>query len=176
MELFVDIPLLNTTMMRRSPIPLLVLLPLVNYCMMQECEQTKNDFMICSKQAHKDFIAAVTAGDDGRPDWMARKSCNYLTDAVTQCGDHLVGQCYTMDQVDTMKNNQLSLIISQLETTVTGWDSAKCPATNYDSVPYYAAQRMDRMEMVMMTDSSTTSRLSIVLAVGTLLGWRYLLL
>merc|ERR1711970_1643545 len=99
MELFVDIPLLNTTMMRRSPIPLLVLLPLVNYCMMQECEQTKNDFMICSKQAHKDFIAAVTAGDDGRPDWM------------------------------------------------------------------------DRMEMVRMTDSSTTSRLSIVLTVGTLLGW-----
>ena len=33
-------------------------------------------------RAHEQFINAVQAGDDGRPDWIARKSCNYMTSAV----------------------------------------------------------------------------------------------
>ena len=33
-------------------------------------------------RAYEDYKKAFHAGDDGRPDWMARKSCNYMTAAV----------------------------------------------------------------------------------------------
>ena len=33
-------------------------------------------------RAHETYKAAVVKGDDGRPDFMARKSCNYLDDAI----------------------------------------------------------------------------------------------
>ena len=32
--------------------------------------------------AYGDFQRAFAAGSDGRPDWLARKSCNYITAAV----------------------------------------------------------------------------------------------
>ena len=35
-----------------------------------------------SISAYEDYKAAFQAGDDGRPDWMARKACNYMTGAV----------------------------------------------------------------------------------------------
>ena len=40
-------------------------------------------------RAHETYKAAVEKGDDGRPDFMARKSCNYLDDAieVEHCDD-----------------------------------------------------------------------------------------
>ena len=33
-------------------------------------------------RAYDDYKAAFEAGDDGKPDWMARKACNYMTAAV----------------------------------------------------------------------------------------------
>ena len=33
-------------------------------------------------RAYWAYQKAFDAGDDGRPDWMARKSCNYMTAAV----------------------------------------------------------------------------------------------
>ena len=33
-------------------------------------------------RAHETYNAAVEKGDDGRPDFMARKSCNYLDEAI----------------------------------------------------------------------------------------------
>ena len=32
--------------------------------------------------AYDEYKAAYEAGDDGKPDWMARKACNYMTAAV----------------------------------------------------------------------------------------------
>ena len=39
-----------------------------------------HNFLIC--RAYNVYKKAFDAGDDGRPDWMARKSCNYMTAAV----------------------------------------------------------------------------------------------
>ena len=33
-------------------------------------------------RAYDDYVAAHGAGDDGREDWEARKSCNYVNAAV----------------------------------------------------------------------------------------------
>merc|ERR1711971_1041015 len=42
---------------------------------------------------------AMGAGDDGRPDFAARKACNYLQDSVEDCGNILLGECNTADKV-----------------------------------------------------------------------------
>ena len=41
-------------------------------------DNTDNDVV----RAYDDYKAAFEAGDDGKPDWMARKACNYMTAAV----------------------------------------------------------------------------------------------
>ena len=33
-------------------------------------------------RAYDVYKTAFEAGDDGKPDWMARKACNYMTAAV----------------------------------------------------------------------------------------------
>ena len=35
---------------------------------------------MCS--AYKEYQSHMLAGEDGRPDWFARKACNYLTATV----------------------------------------------------------------------------------------------
>ena len=67
------------------------------------------------------------AGNDGRADWMARKSCNYMTAAVEDCGNMLVGDCNTEEEVTGMKDHQLKGILAQLQYSVQEWDSNKCP-------------------------------------------------
>ena len=50
----------------------------------QERESQQNIFgiecFLC--RAHETYKAAVVKGDDGRPDFMARKSCNSLDEAI----------------------------------------------------------------------------------------------
>merc|ERR1712045_530610 len=50
-----------------------------------ECEEATNSFDECTNAAYDDYKAAFEAGDDGKPDWMARKACNYMTAAVEEC-------------------------------------------------------------------------------------------
>merc|ERR1719318_498236 len=79
-------------------------------------------------KAYYDYKAAFEAGDDGRPDWMARKSCNYMTAAVEDCGNILIGDCNSEEDVIEMKDQQLKGILHQLQTNIEEWDSEKCPA------------------------------------------------
>ena len=39
---------------------------------------TNNDYI----RAYQDYRTAMSGGDDGRPDFAARKACNYLQDSV----------------------------------------------------------------------------------------------
>merc|ERR1711908_188199 len=48
----------------------------------------------CTTKAYADYQAAWAAGDDGRPDWVARKTCNYLTGSIEDCGNKLVVRCH----------------------------------------------------------------------------------
>jgi len=92
------------------------------------CDEIRKEFDACSRQAYTDYQMAFQKGDDGRPDWMARKSCNYMTAAVEDCGNQLIGECNTAEEVTTMKDHQLKGILAQLQTSVKQWDSSKCPA------------------------------------------------
>merc|ERR1712054_210358 len=82
-----------------------------------------------AKKAYEDYKKAFQAGDDGRPDWMARKSCNYMTAAVEGCGDKLVGECNTCEEVTAMKDEQLKKVLKNVKSSVKDWDTNKCPAT-----------------------------------------------
>merc|ERR1712012_401696 len=91
-----------------------------------ECEKINVSHKECVKTAYDDYVAAHGAGDDGRGDWEARKSCNYVYAAVGDCGDLLSG-CYGEEGTTAQKDHQVETILKQLERTVGGWDSSKCP-------------------------------------------------
>merc|ERR1712215_143078 len=93
----------------------------------------------CTFQAYEDYKKAFQAGNDGRPDWMARKSCNYMVASVEDCGNPLIGDCYTKKEVTKMKDDQIVKVLEQLQSTVKEWDSEKCPATK---------AHIDRMKML----------------------------
>ena len=87
--------------------------------------------IISAYTAYKSFI---TAGPDGRPDWLARKSCNYMTAAVEECGNMMVGACNTEEEVVVLKDFQYQGIINQLAEHVKEWDSEKCPVTKWAQI------------------------------------------
>eukprot|EP00092_Neocalanus_flemingeri_P097067 GFUD01123651.1.p1 GENE.GFUD01123651.1~~GFUD01123651.1.p1 ORF type:complete len:188 (-),score=71.62 GFUD01123651.1:50-613(-) len=92
------------------------------------CDEVVVKFNSCTMQAYEDYKAANEAGEDGRPDWLARKSCNYMTAAVEDCGNKLIGVCNTEDEVTKLKDKQLKGILAQLSSSIAEWDSEKCPA------------------------------------------------
>merc|ERR1712215_653475 len=101
----------------------------ISQAAVDECDKVRAEFDQCAKKAYEDYKNAFQAGDDGRPDWMARKSCNYMTAAVEKCGDKLVGECNTCEEVTNMKDEQLKKVLKNVKSSVKEWDSNKCPAT-----------------------------------------------
>merc|ERR1712212_1117351 len=92
------------------------------------CEEIRDEVQNCQTGAYEEYRAAITAGEDGRPDWMARKSCNYITATIEECTNKLVGDCATEEEVTDMKDGQLEGLLEQLSDTIEEWDSEKCPA------------------------------------------------
>lgn len=82
----------------------------------------------CTSKAYTDYQAEWAAGDDGRPHWVARKTCNYLTGSIENCGNKLVESgCVSQEEVDRMKDNQMAASLQQVKDNVQSWDSTKCP-------------------------------------------------
>merc|ERR1711997_246437 len=50
------------------------------------------------------------------------------TAAVEECGDELIGECYSEEDVIAMKDHQLKNVLEVLEKSVEEWDTEKCPA------------------------------------------------
>merc|ERR1712179_512330 len=48
----------------------------------QECTEATADMEVCTKKAYDNYKKAFEKGDDKqKPDWLARKSCTYLTES-----------------------------------------------------------------------------------------------
>merc|ERR1711915_985597 len=115
--------------------PILGLLLLVTLCRggsirveRDVCEELFKEFDDCAAKAYEEYKVAFQKGDDGRPDWMARKSCNYMTSAVEDCGNMLMKDgCNTQEEVNEMKDHQMEGILHQLQQSVEEWDTDKCP-------------------------------------------------
>jgi len=68
-------------------------------------------------------------GGDGREHYRARKACNYLTEAIEICGNKLLeNDCNTVEQVNAMKDSQVSAVLTNLKSAIKDFDSSKCPA------------------------------------------------
>merc|ERR1712212_1402748 len=72
------------------------------------CEEIRDEVQNCQTSAYEEYRAAISAGEDGRPDWMARKSCNYITATIEECTNKLVGDCATEEEVTDMKDEEES--------------------------------------------------------------------
>ena len=83
-------------------------------------------FKLVVFRAYSDYSAAIKKGDDGRPNWEARKSCNFVTAAIEDCSN-LFKACYSEDDVNALKDQQFANVVNQLESIMEGWDSDKCP-------------------------------------------------
>lgn len=92
-----------------------------------KCEKVKAEHSKCVTKAYDDYRKAATQ-NDGKPDFMARKACNYMTAAVEECGNKLVGDCYTEDKVNAMKDEQVDKVLDKLQQNIKEWESDKCPA------------------------------------------------
>ena len=87
-----------------------------------------NSLLDYSCRAYDDFQKVLKAGDDRKkPNFLARKACNYVT-AVVHCGNLLIGECRTLEDVNKLKDEQMKPTITHLESNIPGWDSEKCPA------------------------------------------------
>jgi len=91
-----------------------------------DCAEVMKKFTDCTKQAYAEYDVEYKKGPDGRKDWFARKSCNYMTASVDTCGDQLLA-CETQEEVNIRKDRQIKSILTQLEAQVDTWDSTKCP-------------------------------------------------
>merc|ERR1719347_1533815 len=69
----------------------------------------------------------MMAGEDGRPDWFARKACNYLIATVEDCYGKLIGDCSTEEEINEIRDQVIPGVLQQLSETVEEWDSEKCP-------------------------------------------------
>eukprot|EP00091_Calanus_sinicus_P010705 TRINITY_DN2469_c0_g1_i4.p1 TRINITY_DN2469_c0_g1~~TRINITY_DN2469_c0_g1_i4.p1 ORF type:complete len:177 (+),score=51.30 TRINITY_DN2469_c0_g1_i4:162-692(+) len=92
------------------------------------CQKVHDEFVKCTQKAYADYQTDYAKGEDGKPDWAARKSCNYMTAAVEDCGNKLVGECKTEEEVTARKDEQLKNVLVKLKSSIAAWDSDKCPA------------------------------------------------
>jgi len=91
------------------------------------CDNANYKFGICTRSAYQNYISQLQAGDDGRPDFYARKSCNYLTEAVEMCSE-AVEHCYDSDEMTSMKDDQMAHVLDMVKGSIKEWDPEKCPA------------------------------------------------
>merc|ERR1712142_902998 len=91
------------------------------------CDQLQEEVHVCTMNAYKEYQSHMLAGEDGRPDWFARKACNYLTATVEDCYGKLIGDCNTEEDVNDMRDQAIPGVLEQLSENVEEWDSEKCP-------------------------------------------------
>jgi len=123
-----------------------------------DCTKVKADFNKCNRKAYDNYKNAYSAGDDGKPDWLARKSCNYIVEAIEDCGNNMIGECETKEAVTAMKDEQIKSILAQLKTSISAWDSDKCPAVkaHVDRIKAAEANRKDAKDWEDRTDTALT--------------------
>jgi len=94
----------------------------------ERCAEVKLQFNRCTKTAHQVYLDAMTKGDDGRPYYRARTVCNYLMDAIEDCGNGTMEDgCTTEEAVTEMKDTQLSKVLENIGQSIADFDSCKCP-------------------------------------------------
>jgi len=126
----------------------------------EECKKAQAEFDDCTKKAWTEYQKEFQKGDDKKkPDWMARKACNYMTESVEVCGNKLVGTCHTQEEVNKQKDEQLKEVLEQVKKGIPTWNSDKCPAMK-DHLDRLAAAEAGEAEP---TGSATSVQVSVLI-------------
>merc|ERR1712013_916646 len=91
------------------------------------CEQTHQEYEDCRMSAYGVYQSAMIARPDDRPDWRARKTFNYITTAIEDCANKMIGECYTEEEVNDIMDQEIPQMMQQLSTSVKEWNSELCP-------------------------------------------------
>merc|ERR1711942_188265 len=91
------------------------------------CERTHQEYEDCRMSAYGVYQSAMIARPDDRPDWRARKTCNYITTAIEDCANKMIGECYTEEEVNDIIDQEIPQMMQQLSTSVKEWNSELCP-------------------------------------------------
>jgi len=91
----------------------------------ESCQQKQEEMESCKLEAYEEYKKAVRAGEDGRPDWMARTSCRYLTSTLGDCSEKLRG-CNTTEEINKARDETIPTVLEQLYKVIKEWDSEKC--------------------------------------------------
>merc|ERR1719474_1870326 len=105
-----------------------ILLLVTHVAVADNCAEARSSYNRCSEREYDEYKSHLKKGEDGRPDFHARKACNYMTDAVEICGTKHLSKCNSEDEVTKEKDKQLARVLQHIKTTVKEWDSNKCPA------------------------------------------------
>jgi len=106
----------------------LFLLMLTANALADRCAEVKIQFNQCNRAAHQIYLDAMKKGEDGRPNYRARKTCNYLVNTIEDCGNGLMeDDCNTEEAVTAMKDTQIGKVLENIGQTVENFDSCKCP-------------------------------------------------
>merc|ERR1712181_37216 len=58
----------------------------------------------------------------------ARKTCNYMVEAIEDCGNVLMQHgCIAEERVMANKDAQLGRVLGNIESSIADWDSCECP-------------------------------------------------
>jgi len=95
----------------------------------ERCNEIRSQVNECTKAAHRTYVDAMKAMEDGRPNYRARKTCNYLMDAIETCPNKLTeDDCNTEEMVTNMKDSQIKRVMENIGQSLADFDSCKCPA------------------------------------------------
>merc|ERR1712168_902687 len=66
------------------------------------CGQTRQKYEKCKLNAYAVYQSAMFAKPDDRPDWVARKTCNFMTTAIEDCAIKQIGECLTEEELSNL--------------------------------------------------------------------------
>eukprot|EP00091_Calanus_sinicus_P010787 TRINITY_DN24811_c0_g1_i1.p1 TRINITY_DN24811_c0_g1~~TRINITY_DN24811_c0_g1_i1.p1 ORF type:complete len:163 (-),score=38.52 TRINITY_DN24811_c0_g1_i1:109-546(-) len=101
------------------------------------CDQVYAGFDECTEMAYENYAITFENGNDGRPDWLSRKRCNYIKAAVEDCGNKLIGDCASEEEVTAKKDHLLKKILVEFQNRRNEWQAEMCPTVK---------EHMDRMK------------------------------
>jgi len=123
-----------------------------------KCALVRRSHEQCTDRAYRDYQAVWLKGDDGRPDWVARKTCNYITDSIDVCGDgDLKEGCMTQEEVNKRKDYQIGISLKKIKGTVKSWDSSKCPPVKQYLIRLGVLSESSTLGVILMEDWTTAA-------------------
>merc|ERR1712013_232899 len=126
-----------------------------------DCSEADKEFTKCHAEAYNTYQTQLSHGGDGRPDFLERKTCNWITETFQTCHDNIVAtRCKTHYDLNAMGYSEvdggLHSILTNLAATQPDWDSSLCPTASAHLVRWEEGReaREERANMTMAASSS----------------------